>query len=423
MTCEQCMADLSRWLDGELSPEQAEQMRRHIGDCAECAALYAAMQEIKEEGSAVSEGLPVPEKVGQAWRAAVYQDAAREADKKPLFAKARWPRFAAAAAGLVLVVGLSAALLNGGLPKMQNAAAPMESESLDTVLLRKSAGESGSYDLAFSDVPEAVYPTLAETPAPAAAPKAEALFGMAEEAEVAQESAPDAAPNGTLLEKRAWYTLSTQAFEGDAQRLKTVAEEMGGWIESQSQNGKAFDQNGAGRQLNMLLRVPSERMEEAMERLAEIGVLESSSVFAEDISERYYDTKGRLQNARALQTQYQALLERAEDVAVLAEITQKMSENQLQIDALQGTIQGMENRVAYSRIDVTLHETRNPTLAPAQSPSLGVRIRDGLIASLNGLLDFFAGLTVWLVAALPWIALLVLVALLVFFLWHRLRRR
>lgn len=383
-------------------------MRRHLEACPECAALYQALQELQEDVQEAGQELPVPPPVAHAWRSAVRADAQPQKNaRRPM---ARWPRFAAVAAALVLVVGLSVTALNGGAPKLNSETSLSASydESAD-VALRK--GESEPLMLYNASAPMAEYELAEEAPAAMPSEETGAISGGG------------SAPAGTMLEKRAWYTLSTQSFEADAQKLKDLATSSGGWIESESQSGKAFDKDGAGRSLSLLLRVPSEQMEPALEAMTGIGVLEYSSVQVQDVSEQYYDTAGRLQTAQALQTQLQALLEKAEDVEVLAELTRQLSDNQWQIDSLQGSLQGMERRVQYSRIDITLNETRTPTLTPAQSNrSLGARIRDGLIDSLRSMLSFFQDASVWVIAALPWLLLAGLVILVIILAIRRRKR-
>lgn len=394
-------------MDGELSPEEAREMQAHAGECSNCAQLNQTMRAMAEEMARMDSDLPVPPQCAADWRRAVQEDAAQAAPPKRSFWRAGWGRFAVAAAALVVVVGGFAALRGGlDMGSFQNA----------------SDGAASKRGTATSDVLYAM-----EEPMPAMAPQAAmeesgAVYDDMDAASADQETLSGGAslPAGALLEKRAWYGLSTQQFDADAEQLLALADQMGGWVETQSVSGKSYEQDGGGRQMNLLLRVPAEQMDAAMAQLSKIGVLEYQNITAEDIAESYYDTKGRLESAQALQTQLNALLERADSVEALAQLTKELSENQRQIDTLSGALRGMDSRVAYSRIDVSLSETRIPTLTPASGDSLGMRLRNGLVESLNAMRDFFAGLVVWLMRLLPW---LILVGLVLFLIVWAVRRR
>ena len=59
MNCENAFDLISMDIDGELSPEQAEQLQAHLRDCADCRRLAEAMRAIHSNVSALE--VPAPE--------------------------------------------------------------------------------------------------------------------------------------------------------------------------------------------------------------------------------------------------------------------------------------------------------------------------------------------------------------------------
>ena len=126
-----------------------------------------------------------------------------------------------------------------------------------------------------------------------------------------------------------------------------VAEEMGGWLVSSS---RAEEHRGF-----VSIRVPAERLEEAIMRLRGMAQeVKSEITSSRDVTDEYYDIQARLTNLEATEGALIKLLDRAEKVEDALSIQQSLSEVQEDIERMQGRIKLLEQTSAYSLINVSL---------------------------------------------------------------------
>ena len=126
-----------------------------------------------------------------------------------------------------------------------------------------------------------------------------------------------------------------------------VAEEMGGWLVSSS---RAEEHRGF-----VSIRVPAERLEEAIMRLRGMAQEVRSEIsYSRDVTDEYYDIQARLTNLEATEGALIKLLDRAEKVEDALSIQQSLSGVQEDIERMQGRIKLLEQTSAFSLINVSL---------------------------------------------------------------------
>jgi len=100
MNCRQADERLSAYLDGELTPPEAEEVRRHLASCAACRAAFEQLQRTVQAVKDLPV-LPAPEGFRARVMADVQSDAGAAVEKKAPRWRMLWP---AAAAVLIAVV-------------------------------------------------------------------------------------------------------------------------------------------------------------------------------------------------------------------------------------------------------------------------------------------------------------------------------
>ena len=134
---------------------------------------------------------------------------------------------------------------------------------------------------------------------------------------------------------------------GTVDAIGDVAEEMGGWLVSSS---RAEEHSGF-----VSIRVPAERLEEAIMRLRGMAQeVKSEITSSRDVTDEYYDVQARLTNLEATEGALIKLLDRAEKVEDALSIQQSLSEVQDGIERMQGRIKLLEQTSAFSLINVGL---------------------------------------------------------------------
>ena len=205
------------------------------------------------------------------------------------------------------------------------------------------------------EVASAVAPAPAQAPAaPAVAPRQpSAAVSDADAVEVESGEPPLGGDAATLVQQRRIIvrTVDMGIIVDDVadavDAIGGVAEEMGGWLVSSS---RAEEHRGS-----VSIRVPAERLEEAIMRLRAMAQdVESEITSSRDVTDEYYDIQARLTNLEATEGALIKLLDRAEKVEDALSIQKSLSEIQEKIERLQGRIKLLEQTAAYSLINVSL---------------------------------------------------------------------
>ena len=380
----------------EWTAAQREQMENHAEMCADCAALLAAKREMR----AMDEETPLPDTFAASWRKAIYEEDQKKMSKITTFP---WKRTLAAAAALVVVaIGTTATYLNNDWGK-SNAKSNYTDSMRSAAYEESAAGDYG-----------AAYNTVAGNGA---------MFQMAADMDYAmKEPAPEKQEeDGSKIIRTVNLSLRTQQYEKDYEALRQMVADFGGRIESLSTSGDGSA--GSLRRANFTLRIPSGALDDFVGGARQVGNVSSYSESSEDVSANYYDTQTRLATQQAKLQRLTELMEKAEDVSDLIEIEGAISDAQYWIDYYTGQIKSYDSRVNDSYVYLNLREISSAVAADDKQLTLGERIVNAVTASLETAGDVLQSLVIFLIAALPWLLVLVAVILVIRAIVRRKRKR
>ena len=163
-------------------------------------------------------------------------------------------------------------------------------------------------------------------------------------------------------------------------------------------------------EIRMTIRVPAERFDEVMDRLAALGVkvLDRNEV-AEDVTEEYVDLQARLEAMEAARERLQEIMSKAETVEELLSAEQQLTAREAEIESIQGRLEYLTQSAKMSKIEITLlPSVLNLPLGAQWQPGETVRkAYRGLVKSAQGavnLLIYFG------IVGLPWLVILGLLA-------------
>jgi hypothetical protein len=126
---------------------------------------------------------------------------------------------------------------------------------------------------------------------------------------------------------------------GSIDAIIGVAESVGGYL-------------AARHDASVEVRVPSPRFREAMGKIEPLGEVTHRSVTATDVSEEFHDAEVRLQNLRATRARLEGLLSHSGTLADTLAVERELERVALEIDRLEGRLEYLKSRVAYSSIVV-----------------------------------------------------------------------
>ena len=240
---------------------------------------------------------------------------------------------------------------------------------------------------------------------------AEYEYGAANGVMLTMARGADTAAAPVMAEKKiirtASMTIATQTFEDSLNALKSACEGQNGWIESSSENVN----NATGlRTAYLTLRIPQSALDAYIAGTEGLGRITSRSESAQDVTESYQDTAARLETQKALMARLQALITESADLSDLLELESQIADTQYQIDRLQSSLNSTDRQVSYSTVNITLKEEKTVELTDT-TVSLGDRIKSAIVTGVNALESFLADMLVFLVAALPFIAIVAVVSI------------
>lgn len=166
--------------------------------------------------------------------------------------------------------------------------------------------------------------------------------------------------------------------------IAQLAVRSGGYVVSSRIWGEEQEMRG-----NISIRVPDDKFDQALAELRTLAVrVTAESTSSQDITEEYVDLQSRLNNAEATESQYLALLEKAEDVEDILRIYEALSRIRYEIEQIKGRMQYLERISAMSLISVSLRPavTAGPLVRP------GWRASEALKSAVRGLVIFGQGL-------------------------------
>lgn len=187
--------------------------------------------------------------------------------------------------------------------------------------------------------------------------------------------------------------------------IASIADELGGYVVSSDKY-----ETDEGPSANMNIRIPVEKFDQAFDRLRQLAIdVPHESTDSIDVTEEYVDLQARLRNLEATESQYLALLERAETVEDTIQVWHELSNIRGQIEQIEGRMKYLERTSDMSFIQISLSEPG--ALAGPWSPSNAIR------SAIRGLVTFLRGI----VTALIWIGIFcwIWIPALVFYLRRR----
>ena len=150
-------------------------------------------------------------------------------------------------------------------------------------------------------------------------------------------------------ERRVVYTADLRIRVDDpgasAEQATDLAADAGGSLASQDEE--------ADDEVRLTVRVPSDRFDEVLGDLAELGAVLDRSVRTEDVTDQVVDLQGRLDNARASTERLRALFEDAQSVDQVVAVEAALTEREAEVEGLAGQLQVLEDEADLSNISLT----------------------------------------------------------------------
>lgn len=208
------------------------------------------------------------------------------------------------------------------------------------------------------------------------------------------------------------YSISSEQFDADYNKILAAMETAGGYLSSENTNGTRPEEYGdPGRSANFTLRIPIENYASFLDALSGIGTVQSKSQFTEDVTTAYYDNEARIELYEAHYKKLMEYLDKAASIEDAMSIESQITETLYTIDSLKGTRSYYDSMTQYTTVNIYLWEVVYSSDVPVSKQTLGERISNSFSDVISALGVFFEGVLVVIVAGAPIWIILVIIAL------------
>lgn len=196
-------------------------------------------------------------------------------------------------------------------------------------------------------------------------------------------------------------TLESTEYDRTAAALQQALDAAGGYVES----SESRNYGTSSRAVYYTLRVPAENYREFLAAAEGAGNLTDKTEDSQDITAAYVDVAARIESLQAQRARLLELEAQAGSLTDLLEIEDKLTDVQYRLESYQQQMTVYNDRVDYCTVTVSLHEVN--TYTPVE-PTLAERLSAALTGGLEGFAGAMLSLVLWLLTALPWLAVLAL---------------
>lgn len=360
---------------------------------------------LKELPALRDEVPPMPEGFHEGWMQLVREDAAMMEEKRNTRQEGRPGRFAglkrlaAVAAAVVFVVG-GTALTRDYLPGTSRGTAATGGMTRMAYDAGYDGGYIGDYNAAYDSYGYGGAGGSSLMMAKATANEVGTLSAM-------DEGAVDTQAQESKIIRTASLTIATKTYDESLALLRQLCGDAGGWVSWSSESTGSTGLRSA----SLTLRIPAAQLDAFLEGTGGAGRVTYRSETADDVSDSYYDTAARLETQKALMARLRALVTDAASLSDLLELESQIADTQYQIDRLTASLQSTDRQVDYATVDISLREERAADDITNPEMGFGERLLSALRAGWESFVSFVSDMAVFLVAALPFLAVVAAVVI------------
>ena len=206
------------------------------------------------------------------------------------------------------------------------------------------------------------------------------------------------------LIKESFLRFETQDLDKTYQQIIRFVKQNRGFIQDDNAS-KSY--NYISRHL--IIRIPTTEFQKTIDSISKhVAYYDTKRISSKDVTEEFIDLEARLKAKRTLENRYLELLSKAKTVKEILEIERELSSIREEIEAKQGRLKYLENKVSLSTLNIEFYKQ---TAESGVTVSYGSKMWNAIKSGFNGLSMFFLGiLHIW-----PFI----LIVIILFFLLKR----
>lgn len=224
------------------------------------------------------------------------------------------------------------------------------------------------------------------------------------------------------VERKIIYTANLQIVVKDLDEARTqlsgLIKRHNAYVASSNISGES----GTRRSGNWTVRLPVGEFEAFRDGLLETGYPRENSLSSDDVTDRFYDLERRIANEKSTEKRLLQLLEdRTSNLKDVLALEEKLGSVRGNIEVMEGRLRMWKNLTALTTVSLTFIEDAKYT--PPQEPAFTTTIGKTFDSSVSAMAEFGKGVVLVAVAVAPWLPVLFVVAIPVWWTVRRSRRR
>ena len=216
-----------------------------------------------------------------------------------------------------------------------------------------------------------------------------------------------------MLVYRCNLNLDTLDFDKTTIGIKSLIDEMGGFIESEaySDNGGTYsyyyvDDDEKHNTYKATIRIPSSKYDDFIDSVGSLGDVRSKDSNVENMTQEYTDAKTALQIYQEKEKRYISMISTATDEVVAMQLEKELTDLEIQIAQLKTRMENIENDVAYSYVELSVSEVRKYSSHGGVKSTFMQRLLDTFKETYSDFFNFLEELLFLIIRLFPYVVLL-----------------
>lgn len=233
----------------------------------------------------------------------------------------------------------------------------------------------------------------------------------------------DSAVEDGLIGEKVITTINldyeTLSFEDSHQHVMESIKSVDAYIEysnqsSYSPGGMMGGEARQYRRIDFTIRVASDQVNDLLEALDGMDAVKiGEQIGSEDVTKTYRDTETRIGVLNQKEKRLNELMEQAETIDQILLIEDNLSQTISEREILQSQLDDIDSLIDYTTVQLHLTERQRISNGRNESLSFWGRAKEAVLDSLFSFYYWIQDAGIWLIYALPYVVIVILVALLV----------
>lgn len=198
-------------------------------------------------------------------------------------------------------------------------------------------------------------------------------------------------PNPQVKQKlirEADISFEVRDFEKTRKKILEAVKSRNGYISSENQDNNEYRINS-----DIVIRISNENFDKLIADLEPLYYrLGYKKIKTEDVTEEYVDIESRLKTKREVEKSYMDLLSRAKTIDEIIKLEEIIRTIHEEIEAKEGRLKYLNDRVAFSTINLNIYESKDYRYVPDKKPDFFQQIWKALHTGWNILGKIFLAL-------------------------------